>query len=331
MGHRYRVCIAWIASLVVAGCSMLPSPAQRYEHADQLALAKGWQHAQWRAGGFQIALWMAPVTPSPARLSIYIEGDGLAWVSPSQPSDDPTPIDPVALRLALAQPTGRAVYVARPCQYGDASSHSGASGASGAPSASDASSASNGSSTSDASSASNDSSTSDASGASGLSCGRMYWTTHRFSPAVVESIDQIVSRLKQRSGAEHLTLIGYSGGGAIAALVAARRHDVDRLITVAGNLEPREWVREKGLQPLEGSLDPSDDIQALGAIRQWHFVGGRDTTVPPHLTEDFADRFAPSMKPKVIAIDDFGHACCWADHWSELWTTYGLGAANEAP
>jgi dienelactone hydrolase len=159
----------------------------------------------------------------------------------------------------------------------------------------------------------------------------MYWTTHRFSPAVVESIDQIVSRLKQRSGAEHLTLIGYSGGGAIAALVAARRHDVDRLITVAGNLEPREWVREKGLQPLEGSLDPSDDIQALGAIRQWHFVGGRDTTVPPPLTEEFADRFAPSVKPKVIAIDDYGHACCWADHWSELWTTYGLGATKDAP
>ena len=51
-------------------------------------------------------------------LHVYIEGDGHAWDTPSQPSADPTPRNPVALRLAMADDTGAPVlYLARPCQY----------------------------------------------------------------------------------------------------------------------------------------------------------------------------------------------------------------------
>lgn len=51
-------------------------------------------------------------------LRVYIEGDGRAWLSRRRPSPDPTPGNPVALRLA-ARETGRepALYLARPCQY----------------------------------------------------------------------------------------------------------------------------------------------------------------------------------------------------------------------
>ena len=53
-------------------------------------------------------------------LIIYIEGDGKAWLSRSRISTDPTPDDPVALRLALRDPAPAVVYLARPCQYVDA-------------------------------------------------------------------------------------------------------------------------------------------------------------------------------------------------------------------
>jgi len=52
---------------------------------------------------------------------VYVEGDGLAWISRSRASPDPTPINPVALQLALAQPEGNAAYLARACQFVDAS------------------------------------------------------------------------------------------------------------------------------------------------------------------------------------------------------------------
>jgi pimeloyl-ACP methyl ester carboxylesterase len=48
---------------------------------------------------------------------VYIEGDGRAWRNARQPSLDPTPHDPVALKLAAADQAANVLYVARPCQY----------------------------------------------------------------------------------------------------------------------------------------------------------------------------------------------------------------------
>ena len=51
-------------------------------------------------------------------LRVYIEGDGRAWLSRTRPSADPTPGNPVALRLAASDPSLDSVlYLARPCQY----------------------------------------------------------------------------------------------------------------------------------------------------------------------------------------------------------------------
>jgi len=49
-------------------------------------------------------------------LTVYIEGDGHAWERYG-PADDPTPINPLALRLAAADQSANVLYLARPCQY----------------------------------------------------------------------------------------------------------------------------------------------------------------------------------------------------------------------
>lgn len=49
--------------------------------------------------------------------SIYIEGDGLAWLSKYRLSPDPTPSDPIALRLAVRGNRENVFWLARPCQY----------------------------------------------------------------------------------------------------------------------------------------------------------------------------------------------------------------------
>lgn len=50
------------------------------------------------------------------RLRVYLEGDGHAWATPSQPSLDPSPRQLLLAELAFADPTPN-LYLARPCQF----------------------------------------------------------------------------------------------------------------------------------------------------------------------------------------------------------------------
>lgn len=49
--------------------------------------------------------------------TLYIEGDGYTHISATKVSDDPTPVDPVALRLAAQDGEPNVIWLARPCQY----------------------------------------------------------------------------------------------------------------------------------------------------------------------------------------------------------------------
>ena len=51
-------------------------------------------------------------------LHVYLEGDGMAFITRTRPSTDPTPRDPIAFRLAIHHPgSGTVLYLGRPCQY----------------------------------------------------------------------------------------------------------------------------------------------------------------------------------------------------------------------
>lgn len=269
-----RTCQLFLLCLVVAACTTLASPAERRGVADTLARQHGWAAVTLPAGPFDLVAYL-PDSPGPgSRLTVYIEGDGLAWITGTQVSSDPTPRDPLALRLALAQPDGAAAYLARPCQFVDAEARQ---------------------------------------------CASRYWTEERFAPQVVDATNRAIDRLKQRFAARQLTLVGYSGGGAIAALVAARRHDVERLVTVAGNLDHRTWTTYQRIRPLNGSLNAADQVEALSQIPQWHFVGEKDGNITPALVQGFAERFPPSQRPVVRIEPGFDHRCCWVERWPSLW------------
>ncbi|HNS45292.1 MAG TPA: alpha/beta hydrolase, partial [Alphaproteobacteria bacterium] len=49
--------------------------------------------------------------------TIYIEGDGLPYLDENTVSGDPTPEDPLALRLAAQDGSANVIWIARPCQY----------------------------------------------------------------------------------------------------------------------------------------------------------------------------------------------------------------------
>lgn len=107
-------------------------------------------------------------------------------------------------------------------------------------------------------------------------------------------------------------LIGYSGGGTVAALIAARRTDIAQLMTVAAILDINHWVQQQSLTPLHGSLNPADAWQNLAAIPQVHWVGGKDTVVKKENALAFSSRFPTAKRPNIMVIPEFDHQCCWA-------------------
>jgi hypothetical protein len=255
-------------ALVLTSCT---SAREFYLHdAETIARAGDLSPRLLLAGGLRI-LSFERSGPSNKTLTVYIEGDGRAWTNPWQPSTDPTPTDPIGLRLAAADPARPLIYLARPCQF-EASE----------------------------------------------GCDARLWTSARLSPDVVNIFQQLIDEARRRTNSKQVGLVGYSGGGALAALIAERRHDVAWLVTVAADLDLAEWVHLHDLQPLSSSLDPADEAAAIQFLPQTHFIGGNDPIVPPVVAQSFLQHFTASGSARTIVVPGFDHACCWADAWSRL-------------
>lgn len=153
----------------------------------------------------------------------------------------------------------------------------------------------------------------------GANCRNKYWTSHRFAPEVIAATDAAIDQLKQRFQSRQIVLIGYSGGGAVAALVAARRKDVTALMTVAGNLDTAAWTHRVKLSPLTGSLNPADAWRQLVSLPQVHFVGAQDEVVAKDIALSYRAAFPAERQPKVITVPGFDHQCCWIESWPQLW------------
>jgi len=151
-----------------------------------------------------------------------------------------------------------------------------------------------------------------------VECNPTYWSERRFAPEVVESFDKAIDILKKRSGARDLELIGYSGGAAIAVLVAARRSDVTSLRTVAGNLDPKALCGYHKVSALGGSMDPLDAAGKVAHIPQRHFVGSADKVTPPFIAESFVERTGDAAHKRITKVELASHKSGWREKWLEL-------------
>ncbi|WP_242442993.1 alpha/beta hydrolase [Magnetospirillum sp. 15-1] len=241
--------------------------------ADTLAVRGGLQRSLVKTDPFTLTTYSRLATPG-RPVTIYIEGDGLAWLDRNRVSPDPTPRNPVALDLASHDRSANVAYLARPCQYTEPRFNP--------------------------------------------RCTEVYWTDRRFSEEVVASMNAAVEQIKRGASADTVHLVGYSGGGAVATLIAARRKDVASLRTVAGNLDHEAVNAHHGVSPMRGSLNPIDVAGAASTIPQLHFSGSLDTVVPSVIARDYAKRAANPACIQVVTVEGATHADGWSERWPDL-------------
>jgi dienelactone hydrolase len=138
------------------------------------------------------------------------------------------------------------------------------------------------------------------------------WTTARYSETVVESMAAALSRLA--AGYQSLVLIGFSGGGTLAMLLAERTPKTWAVVTLSGNLDTARWAILHQ-EEVSDSLNPAARSPLLPHIRQKHFAGGKDKHVPPELAKE-AIAGQPGAEFRIF--QEFDHVCCWQQAWPEI-------------
>lgn len=140
------------------------------------------------------------------------------------------------------------------------------------------------------------------------------WTHGRFSERVVASMAAaIIHNVDDEE--RRIVLVGYSGGGALALLLAPRLANVDAVVTIAGLVDTDAWAAHHGYEPLSGSINPAT-IRIPRHIRQIHLVGENDSIVPPTQT---AEAISTWKNRDLWRYPEFDHRCCWREQWQEIY------------
>ena len=146
-------------------------------------------------------------------------------------------------------------------------------------------------------------------------CSPLLWTYRRYAPEVVASMAAALRGFLAEHPFPHVVLIGYSGGGVLAWLVASHIPQATAVVTIAANLDIDAWAKLHAYTPLAGSLNPALLPALPVSIHELHFTGGQDDNVPSSVTRAFAIRHPGA---KIVEMPRFDHRCCWIEQWPGL-------------
>jgi predicted esterase len=252
--------------LLAQGCA---TPSEKFlDTAMQLGLSN-----QLQAGSpYQHRLFVndqASRSNAIQELHVYLDGDGTPWTAGISIADDPTPRNPLVLRMMAKDPKP-AVLLGRPCYYGLNKTPL---------------------------------------------CNESLWTSHRYAAEVVASMAAALRQWAATKKIDRLVLIGYSGGGALATLLAAPLKNTDTIITIAANLDIVAWSHFHHYLPPTDSLNPITDARIPANIRQFHLAGLQDENVPAEIIESFSQT---QKNAEYLTMPDYDHSCCWLDFWPDF-------------
>lgn len=249
----------FVVGIFVMGCA---TPTQRI---DAFALANGLDREIIEGRDFRHVVYTRHEGTG-TTLVVFLEGDGAPWFTPTIVSLDPTPTNPLMLRL-LTQTKGPVAYVGRPCYLGLAQD---------------------------------------------TGCEPRWWTSARYNDRVVSSMANAIKHLIAARGYHNIALIGHSGGGVLAMLLAHELGDqVRAVITLAANLDTDSWATYHGYTPLADSRNPAMLPALPQSVYQAHFVAAEDRIVPPHITRE---GLRNQPQPHIVTLDHVNHA-----NWEHVW------------
>lgn len=261
---RAAIVLCWpITFVILQGCTnsekRLDLEAGKFGFSREIVYGNGFNHMIYIHDGDQ----------NRSTLHVYLEGDGRPWIGNRLISSDPTPANPMLLKL-MAMDRAPSIYLGRPCYHGFSSIPP---------------------------------------------CEPALWTSARYSTRVVRSMQRVLLDYMALGGYSEVVLIGHSGGGTLAMLLAERISGIRAVVTIAGNLDIDAWTEHHGYSPLTGSLNPAHMLRMDPEIQQYHLTGKADNKVPHNLIEQF---LWSQPDARVLVWEGFDHACCWHKIWREF-------------
>ncbi|WP_085758377.1 alpha/beta fold hydrolase [Oceanicoccus sagamiensis] len=250
-----------------------PSFSELLAAADTIGNDAGFSRQAIDGGQFSLVSYQKIQSDS-QELTVYIEGDGKSLITRTRVSLNPTPHNPLGLKLAAADTVNdNVIYLGRPCHF-------------------------------------------IATGAD-PECNPKYWTRYGYSADVVASLSTALDQLKADHGFTRINLVGFSGGGALVMLLAAKRDDITTIRTVAGNLDVAAFTQYHKVSPMSGSLNPADFTDKVQAIPQRHFIGSEDYVVPPQIGHSYLSQAEKTACISLRVIEGATHLSGWLQSWPE--------------
>lgn len=151
--------------------------------------------------------------------------------------------------------------------------------------------------------------------ASQAPCTPLLWTQARYSERVVANMTAVLQKILDADRFDGVVLFGYSGGGALALLLAERVPETRAIITIAGNLDTDAWTGYHGYSPLTDSLNPARSPPLAPSIVQLHIAGNKDTNIPPELTRRALEH---QDHAHMVVLSGYDHHCCWQRIWPDV-------------
>lgn len=148
----------------------------------------------------------------------------------------------------------------------------------------------------------------------GRGCSDKWWTSHRYSKTAVNDMRDVLDQYLTGHNVEYLTLIGFSGGGTIAMLLAPLLKQTATVITISGNLDTDAWARMHNYTPLFGSSNPARQAKSHKKIRKTHLIGLQDKNIP---VDAIIEHFAKQQNTEIVLYPEFTHHCCWREMWPD--------------
>jgi len=107
--------ILCVAAFFLYGCAA-GTVTDRMSLADRIGHKAGLEKSYLKTSSFILTAYSRASRPG-GTLNLYIEGDGSAWITPTWRSVDPSPRNPLGLKMAALDPAANVAYLARPGQY----------------------------------------------------------------------------------------------------------------------------------------------------------------------------------------------------------------------